>query len=79
MKISIGVITKNFNSLEPIDEFLENASKYNHEIYSVIIIYSHGCDFRLVEGLEKNVSSYEEYRPPLVIRKIFKIDETYLI
>ena len=58
MRVSIGVITKNFNSLEPIDEFLENASKYNHEIYSVIIVYSHGCDFRLVEGLEKNVKVF---------------------
>ena len=58
MKISIGVITKDFNSLEPIDEFLENASKHNHEIYSVIIVYSHGCDFRLVESLEKNVKVF---------------------
>jgi hypothetical protein len=58
VKISIGVITKDFNSLEPIDEFLENASKHNHEIYSVIIVYSHGCDFRLVESLEKNVKVF---------------------
>ena len=58
MRVSIGVITKDFNSLEPIDEFLENASKYNHEIYSVIIVYSHGCDFRLVESLEKNVKVF---------------------
>ena len=33
----------------------------------------------LFEGLDTNVSSYEEYEPPLVIRQIFKIDETYLI
>ena len=33
----------------------------------------------LFEGLDKNVSSWEEYEPPLVIRQIFKIDETYLI
>jgi hypothetical protein len=58
VKISIGVITKDFNSLEPIDEFLENASKHNHEIYSVIIVYSHGCDFRLVESLKKNVKVF---------------------
>ena len=58
MKISIGVITKDFNSLEPIDEFLENASKYNHKIYSIIIVYSHGCDFRLVESLEKKVKVF---------------------
>ncbi len=58
MKISIGVITKDFNSLEPIDEFLENASKYNHKIYSIIVVYSHGCDFRLVESLEKKVKVF---------------------
>ncbi|WP_230935926.1 HYC_CC_PP family protein [Psychroserpens luteolus] len=33
----------------------------------------------LFEGLDNNVSSYEEYKPPLVVRQIFKIDETYLI
>jgi hypothetical protein len=33
----------------------------------------------LFEGLDNNVSSYEEYKPPLVIRRIYKIDETYLI
>lgn len=33
----------------------------------------------LFEGLDKNVSLYEEYKPPLVIRCIYKIDETYLI
>jgi hypothetical protein len=31
------------------------------------------------EGLDSNVSSYEEYKPPLVIRQIFKIYETYFI
>ncbi|GAJ20428.1 unnamed protein product, partial [marine sediment metagenome] len=58
MRVSIGVITKDFNSLEPIDEFLENASKHNHKIYSIIIVYSHGCDFRLVESLEKKVKVF---------------------
>ncbi len=33
----------------------------------------------LFEGLNESVSSYEEYKPPLVIRQIFKLDETYLI
>jgi len=58
VKISIGVITKDFSSLEPIDEFLENALKYNHKIYSIIIIYSHNCDFRLVKTLEKKVKVF---------------------
>jgi len=58
VKISIGVITKDFNSLEPIDEFLENAAKYNHKIYSIIIIYSHHCNFRLVENIGKKVKVF---------------------
>jgi len=58
VKISIGVITKDFYSLEPIDEFLENASKYNHKIYSVIIVYSHGCDFQLIESLREKVKVF---------------------
>ena len=33
----------------------------------------------LFEGFENNLSTYEVYKPPLVIRQIYKIDETYLI
>jgi len=58
VKISIAVITKDFISLEPVDEFLENATKYNHKIYSIIIVYSHDCDFRLVESLTKKVKVF---------------------
>ena len=58
VKTSIGVITKDFNSLKPIDEFLENASKHHHKIYSIIIVYSHGCDFQLVESLRKKVKVF---------------------
>jgi len=58
MRISIGMITRDFNSLEPIDEFLTNAAKYNHKIYSIIIIYSHHCDFQLEENLKKKVKVF---------------------
>ncbi len=33
----------------------------------------------LFEGSDKNIASYEDYIPPLVIRQLYKIDETYLI
>ena len=33
----------------------------------------------LFEGLEKSVNSYRDYAPPLVVRPIFKLDESYLI
>jgi hypothetical protein len=43
-------------------------------IASFLYIYNN-----LFEGLDKNVSSYGVYKPPLVIRELYKIDETYLI
>lgn len=43
-------------------------------ITSFIRTYQH-----LLVSFDKNVSSYETYKPPLVIRCIYKIDETYLI
>ena len=58
MKISIGVITKDFYSLEPIDEFLENASKHNHKIYSVVIVYSHSCNFQLIKSLREKIKVF---------------------
>jgi len=58
MRVSFGIITKYFNTLEPIDEFLRNALKFKHPIYSVIIVYSHSCDFRLVESLKKTIKVF---------------------
>ena len=58
MKISIATITKDFDSLDPINEFLENAIKYNHKLYSVIIIYSNNCNFKLIECLRKKIKVF---------------------
>ena len=33
----------------------------------------------LFEGVEEEVNSYRDYIPPLVVREIYKLDETYLI
>ena len=76
MKISIGVITKDFYSLEPIDEFLENASKYNHKIYSVVIVYSHSCDFQLIESLREKVkvSLVKINDAPEIKQQLIKMD-----
>ncbi len=35
--------------------------------------------FNVFEISKRNVSHYEKYKPPLVVRPIYKIDETYLI
>ena len=49
---------------------------FEQQLFIASFVYTY---INLFEGLDKNVSSYEEYRPPLVIRQIYKIDETYLI
>ena len=49
---------------------------FNQELFIASFIYTY---INLFENLENNVSSFEEYEPPLVIKEIFKIDETYLI
>ncbi|MDB2462704.1 hypothetical protein N9W61_01200 [Algibacter sp.] len=46
------------------------------QVFIASFVYTY---INLFEGLDNNVSSFEEYEPPLVIKEIFKIDETYLI
>lgn len=60
------------------DELKLNFDKLTFEQQQFVasFIYTY---INLFEGLENNVSSYEEYKPPLVIRQLYKIDETYLI
>jgi len=49
---------------------------FEQQVFITSFVYTY---INLFEGLDKNVSSFEEYEPPLVVRQIFKIDETYLI
>ncbi len=49
---------------------------FEQQLFVTSFAYSY---INLFEGFDKNVPSYEEYKPPLVIRQIYKIDETYLI
>jgi hypothetical protein len=49
---------------------------FEKQVFITSFIYTY---INLFEGLDNNVSSYEEYKPPLVIRQIFKIYETYFI
>ncbi|WP_299096331.1 hypothetical protein [uncultured Winogradskyella sp.] len=49
---------------------------FEQQVFIASLVYTY---INLFEGLDNNVSSYEEYKPPLVVRQIFKIDETYLI
>ncbi|OUR90827.1 hypothetical protein A9Q87_12815 [Flavobacteriales bacterium 34_180_T64] len=64
--------------LEGQDELQFSVDKisFEQEVFIASFIYTY---INLYEGLNENVSFYEAYKPPLVIRQIYKIDETYLI
>jgi hypothetical protein len=49
---------------------------FSQEFFIASFIYTY---INLFENLENTVASYGGYKPPLVIKDIFKIDETYLI
>lgn len=34
---------------------------------------------RLFEGSEEDITSFEDYPPPLIVKHIYKLDESYLI
>ncbi|WP_028283533.1 HYC_CC_PP family protein [Olleya marilimosa] len=65
-------------AIEGQDEIQLQVDKISFEkqVFIASFVYTY---INLFEGLDNNVSSFEEYDPPLVVRQIFKIDETYLI
>nr|WP_111309793.1 hypothetical protein [Confluentibacter sediminis] len=65
-------------AIEGQDELQLQVDKFTFEqqLFIASFVHTYVCFF---EGLDHNVSTYEEYKPPLVIRHIYKLDETYLI
>ncbi|MEZ4780134.1 MAG: hypothetical protein R2816_00595 [Flavobacteriaceae bacterium] len=65
-------------AIEGQDELQLQVDKitFEQQVFLASFVYTY---VNLFESLESNVSSNEEYKPPLVVRQIFKIDETYLI
>lgn len=49
---------------------------FEQQVFIASFVYTYN---NLFEGLDNNVSSYQDYEPPLVIKQIYKFDETYLI
>lgn len=49
---------------------------FEQQVFIASFVYAY---INLFEGLDKSVSSFEEYKPPLVVKQLYKIDETYLI
>ncbi|MCL5244988.1 hypothetical protein M4I21_04165 [Cellulophaga sp. 20_2_10] len=52
------------------------ASSFDQHIFITSFVYTY---ISLFEELEENVTLYTKYNPPLVVKDIFKLDETYLI
>jgi hypothetical protein len=48
----------------------------DQKVFVASFIYTY---INLFEDIDENVASYKDYAPPLVIRQIYKLDETYLI
>lgn len=67
MNISFGMITKEILSAEPLDEFLDNAKRFGHEIYSVVIAHSGIANPDAIREIEKRV--------PVQLVKINAADE----
>ena len=65
-------------AIEGQDELQLQVDKitFEQQLFIASFVYAF---INLFEGLDNNVSNYEEYKPPLVIRQLYKIDETYLI
>jgi len=64
-----------FEGQDELQFSVDNVS-FEQQVFIASFVYAF---INLFEDIDNNVSSYEEYKPPLVIRQLYKIDETYLI
>ena len=53
-----------------------NSLTYNQQNFIATFVYTY---INLFEGIENKVSSFSEYPPPLIVKNIYKLGETYLI
>ncbi|MCW9037646.1 hypothetical protein [Altibacter sp.] len=65
-------------AIEGQDELQLHVDKitFDQQVFIASFVYTY---INLFEGSDTDISSFKEYKPPLVIRRIYKIDETYLI
>ena len=52
-KNAFGLITKNLNQLDPIESFLNNATKYGHKVNHLIISYEDEIDNSILKTLQR--------------------------
>lgn len=49
---------------------------FEQQIFVASFVYTYS---NLFENFEENVKAFSEYPPPLIVKSIYKLDETYLI
>ncbi len=57
-------------------QFSVDTISFEQQVFIASFVYTY---INLFEDFDSKISSYEAYEPPLVVRQIFKLDETYLI
>ncbi len=60
------------------DELKLSLDVLSFEQQQFITSFIHTC-VNLFESVEEDFNSYRDYAPPLVVKELYKIDETYLI
>ena len=65
-------------SIEGQDELQIQFDKvsFEQQVFIVSFIYTYS---NLFEEYNDDVNSFREYKPPLVVKQLYKLDETYLI
>jgi hypothetical protein len=76
--IKKGCCSEEQIAIQGQDELQLSIDKFNFEkqLFVTTFVYAY---IQLFEGVEDDVTSYEDYPPPVVKRQIYKLDETYLI
>ena len=57
-------------------QFRTDIISFDQQVFIASFLYSYDTFFK---DYDKNISSHLAYKPPLVIRQLYKIDEMYLI
>ena len=53
-----------------------NKIPFEQQVFIASFVYTYS---NLFEGFDNETTPFQEYKPPLVVKQIFKFDETYLI
>lgn len=57
-------------------QFSADKVSFNQDLFIASFVFTYNTRFK---GIEEKPRPYEKYTAPLVVKEIFKLDETYLI